>query len=634
MPLPKIPSFTRLLPAAALAGFCLVAPAQAATVTVRDLAVGGSADAFAITIPSIELVDADLDEAAVRALFAGDLAATFERLAGLDATAIRIPEMRLTMRLGAAGAGEDSVTVYRDFELRNVVDGVAASLSLAGAQSTGEAGIVVSMGPISSGRLDIGGVLAFYGLVGGGPQTGMRPIYENFAMQGMTVTAPGVTCEIGAVRMAGFFARPLQSSFADILPLLTEIETQQTAGGTVDPALVTRVVAFYIDMFTAFRSSPGAFDGFTCSGSNPEGQPLRITSGPMAMGGFEPGVYPAVEARDFRMDVEGQGWLEAGRMTFKAMDFTAAIAALQAADTLDEAWFAANWRKLLPAFDGFAIADFGLDIPDPEAPGKRIAARVGAFDVTLADYVNGIPASIRLHGADIQAALPADAAALAGLGYDRLDLDYDIAVHWDEGAETIVIDRFAVADTSLGSVSLSGTLGNATAALFADDPDAVASASAALTFKQLEIEVADAGVTDLVVALAAREQNQKPVIFRAMLSGLAQALPIATLGPSEEATALGEALRGFIEGKPNLRLTLTATDPAGIGLAEFEAAQQNPALLAGKLSIVAEASGEPRQPEPAAPSAPPPAAAPPPAPEPGEDKLTPRDTGPRGDKAA
>jgi len=630
MPLPKLPPFTPLLPVAALAGLCLCAPALAETVTVRDLALGGSTDAFALAIPSIELVDADLDEAAVRALFAGDVAATLERLAGLDAAAIRIPELRFTMRLEAGG--EDSVTVYHDFELRDVVDGVAASVSLAGAQSAAGAGTTVAMGPVSFGRFDIGGVLAFYGLVGGSGDAAMRPLYEDFAMQGVTVTAPGVSCEIGAVRMAEFSARPLKSSFSDIVPLLTQLETQQAAGETVDAALVGRVVAFYIDMFTAFRSSPGEFDGFTCSGRNPEGQPLQISSGAIAMGGFEPGVYPPVEARDFRMDVEGQGWLEAGRMTFKAMDFTGAIAALQAAATLDEAWFAANWRKLVPAFDGFAIADFGLDIPDPEAPGQRIAARVGAFDVTLADYVNGIPASIRLHGADIQAALPADAAALAGLGYERLDLDYDIAVRWDEGAQSIVIDRFAVADTSLGSISLSGTLGNATAALFADDPEAVAAASAALTFRQLEIEVADAGMTDLVVALAAREQNQKPVIFRAMLSGLAQALPIATLGPTEEATALGEALRAFIDGKPNLRLTLTATDPAGIGLAEFEAAQKNPALLAGKLSIVAEASGEARPPAPPAAAAPP--AAPPPEDAPPSDKLTPRNAAPPGDKAA
>src|SRR5690606_2048542 len=95
-------------------------------------------------------------------------------------------------------------------------------------------------------------------------------------------------------------------------------------------------------------------------------------------------------------------------------------------------------------------------------------------------------------------------------------------------------------------------------------------------------------------------------------------LPIATLGPTEEATALGEALRAFIDGAPNLKLTLTATDPAGIGLAEFEAAQQNPALLAGKLRIVAEAGDEP------------PGAAPPAPP---RDKLSPRAATSPADKA-
>jgi len=596
-----LPLSARPFLAAALTTLCLPAPAAlAATLTVTGIEVSGYAG-FKLTVPSVETTDSNLDEDAIRAIFAGDLAGTAGQLAELDAASIRIPEIRLVYDIpGADGAMERSEVVYRDLELTDVVDGVAGSAAIGGAEVFAGEGVTWTFGRMSSGLFDIGGLLGFYGLGGKSGSSELKPVYADFVFEGMQISGPDFSCDVGAARVGEFSARPLQTSFQEIMTVAQQMEALEKAGEKPTPEAIAKMVAFYVDMLTAFESAPTEFDGFTCSGKDDTGKPIEIKSGSMTMAGFEPGTYPAIGLNDFRIDVENDGWMEFGNFTFKSMDFNGAIATLkQAGSNLDEAWFATNWRKLIPVFDGLSMSGFGMDIPDESDPGERIQAAVGTFDVSLADYVNGIPARIALSASDIEIAIPADAGdgvgeQFAALGLDKLDLGYDVALHWDEANQNIIVDRFGVTGENLGFVRVSGTLGNATADLFSDNLATATAASAALTVKDLHIEIEDNGLSTAIIALAAKQENQEPAAFRAVLSGLAQAMPLAMLGPNQESVALGAALRAFVDGTPKLEVTVTAKDPAGITLADLEAFEKDPTVLSGKVTIVAEASGEPR----------------------------------------
>ena len=58
--------------------------------------------------------------------------------------------------------------------------------------------------------------------------------------------------------------------------------------------------------------------------------------------------------------------------------------------------FTDNWRKLIPALGGFAFSGLKIDVPDPQAEGSRIQANVADFDLSLSDYLNGIPTKMYL----------------------------------------------------------------------------------------------------------------------------------------------------------------------------------------------------------------------------------------------
>ncbi|OEO31953.1 hypothetical protein VW23_013705 [Devosia insulae DS-56] len=595
-PLGRLRPMRALLLGSVFAGFA-VTGASAETLSVTGIEIkGATGTMYDIAVPTVEVVDGNINEGAVRGLFTGAPGA-LDALATLDATSLSIPELRMTSDLGE-GAGTLVIT-YRDITLNNIADGVAASAHVGSADLTGPENLTATFGEMSTSRFDLASLLGFYGLTTATAGTEMKEVYTDFKFSGGSLKGGDVVnCDFGAAELGSFSARPLKQSMTEINALVMEAEAAQKAGTDVAPETVAKLVRFYADMFTAFSSTPMTFEGFSCSGKDDKGNPLTVASGPITVGGFEPAIYPEISLDDFDMTVENDGFLKFGNFTWKQMDFTAAIAAIEAATTLDEAYFTANWRKLVPALDGMSLTDLTIDVPDPESSGKRITGTLGAFDATLGNYVNGIPANISLNLANFILPITADmtdlpVADLLARGIDKLDISLGTKLAWDQATQTIKVDDVLIDMGALGRVNLSGTFGNATQSLFADNTDEATMAAMLLTLRDVTIEIEDRGMSALAFAAGAKDAGQSEAAFRTAVAGMAQGMTLAFLGNTTEALTAAQQLGTFLSGASHLKLTITAKDEAGIGLADLAAAETNPAALAGKLNVVAEASGEP-----------------------------------------
>ncbi|MBN9363959.1 MULTISPECIES: hypothetical protein [unclassified Devosia] len=575
-----------------------IGSASAETLSVTGITQGTSGSVYELSVPSVEVVDGNINEGAVRGLFTGAPGA-LDALATLNAKSLTIPEIKISYPSYVEGAGPSTVT-YRDITLTDVTNGVAAAAHIGGADFSGAESVTGTFGEMSVGRFDLAAMLGFYGLTTA-PAAGteMKEVYTDFKFSGGSLKAGDVfNCTFGTGELGGFSARPLQHNFAEVNNLVMEAEAAQKAGTEVAPETVDKLVRFYADMFTAFSSTPMTFTGFDCSGKDEKGNPLTVASGPITIGGFEPAIYPAISLDDFDMTVENDGFLKFGNFTWKKMDFTAAVAAIEAAAKLDEAYFTANWRKLVPALDGMSLADLSIDVPDPEAEGKRITGTLGAFDATLGNYVNGIPADIALSLSNFILPITAEmtdlpVADLLARGVDQLDISLGTKLAWDQASSTIKVDDVLIDMGALGRVNLSGTFGNATEALFGDNTDQATLAAMMLTLRDVTIEVEDRGMGSLAFAAGAKEAGQSEASFRTAVAGMAQGMTLAFLGNTTEALTAAQQLGTFLNGASHLKLTITSKDEAGIGLADLAAAETNPAALAGKLNVVAEASGEP-----------------------------------------
>lgn len=596
-PLGRLRPMRALLLGTVFAGLA-VTGASAETLSVTGIAASGTAGMlYELSVPTVEVVDGNINEGAIRGLFTGAPGA-LDALATLDAASLTIPEIKLTYPGYGDDAGPSTVT-YRDITLTDVTDGVAASAHFGGADFTGPENLTGSFGEMSTARFDLAGLLGFYGLTTAPDGTEMREVYADFKFSGGTLSAGDLfKCDFGTAELGSFSARPLKQNMNEISALIMEADAAEKAGTEVPAETIGKIVRFYADMFTAFSSTPMTFDGFSCSGKDDKGNPLTVASGPITVGGFEPAIYPEVSLDDFNMTVENDGHLNFGNFTWKKMDFTAAIAAIEAAVTLDEAYFNANWRQLVPALDGLSLADFEIDIPDPESSGKRITGTLGAFDATFGNYFNGIPADVSLSLANFILPITAEmtdlpVADLLARGVDTLDISLGTKLAWDQASSTIRVDDVLIDMGTLGRINLSGTFGNATEALFADNTDEATMAAMLLTLHDVTIEVEDRGIGSLAFAAGAKEAGQSEASFRTAVAGMAQGMTLAFLGNTTEALTAAQQLGTFLGGASHLKLTITSKDEAGIGLGDLAAAETNPAALAGKLNVVAEASGEP-----------------------------------------
>lgn len=597
--------------AALLLGTTLATAAHAETLTVTDIELPG-ASPYNLVIPSVEVTDGNLTEAQVRDLFRVQSVNDLGKWAGITAKSLRIPEISMKYSVPAATPGGrpiDETITYRDIELVDIVDGVAASTLVAGADVTAAEGMSMTFGKMSSGRFDIGALLAFYGIGSDGTAVAgaeMKEVYADFAFEGGSFTVgtgtPVVSCEFGGATAGRFLARPLRTSLADLEAVVLRVqEAQKTDPSAMPaPADVKSLIGYYTDLLTAFTSEPMQFDGFDCSGSDvTTGKPFKVSSGAIGIGNFEPGIYPDISLDGFNVEADG-GLVKLGNLTWKKMDLNGPIEALNAATTLDEAWFVANWRKLIPAMDGLSISDVTFDIPDPAAPGSRNKGTAGLFDITLGKYVNGLPSEIAVALDDATLPLPPElaagpaAAAIAERGITEITSDTHVKLHWDEASNTIVVDELLSDADEFFRIAIKGNIGNATPALFGDDEAAAMQAGLGLTVKDLTVDIEDRGFYGMVLAISSAEGGQPMQATRTALSGMVQGMTLAILGSDETSLAAVGELGKFLSGaNSKVSITITAKDGVGLSLADLSALEKDPTVLAGKVTVTAVASGDP-----------------------------------------
>ncbi|WP_108396377.1 hypothetical protein [Devosia submarina] len=590
---------------AALAALCLVtttlstAPAWAQKTKNKNPPAEQTAQSapkteLSVDIPTIETDGSNLDENTLRDIFSGNVAGNADALARLTAKSIDVPEITVSASSVVDGETTEFEMTFSDIVLSDVVNGTAAIITLGGITATTE-DTNIDMGTLSAANFDIAGVLGLYGLVDASGQTELETIYTDFSFGGGTVSGDEIECTIGAASAAEFKARPLNHSFAEIMTLSEALE-ESSEDGTSDPKMVGDALRMYVDLLTAFETSPISFEGFDCSGIDDEDRSVAFSVASMSVGAMRPGYYPSYTVDDLDVTIEGDGAINVGNLTVKGMDISGPIAAINAApQAVDDAWFAENGRALIPAFEGFSLSDVSVDVSDPAVPDERIVGGIGAFDLTLGGYLNGIPTQVSTQATNIVAEIPADTddvqlAQLRQLGISSLDLGFALKANWNEAEDSIELTELSVTGADLATVKLAGTFANATEALFGMDEDAALAAAMGIVISKLNLDVLDQGLSDIILATLGAEQDADPATLRPVFAGLAEGTVIGIMAGAAEAQKVGGAINSFISGKAKrLNIDLTAKEEPGLGIEDFMAAETDPSILIGKVNISATA---------------------------------------------
>lgn len=552
--------------------------------------------AFEISIPSVVAVDSSMSEDQIKDVFSPNFLEHADELATLNATSITIPEVSATFTVDGPGGGTSTVT-YRDIVVTNVVDGLAETLSI-GSGETNSQGEKTTYQAMNADGFDMKRLLEFTGLVKGDPSAALKPIYNSFISGGSTQGGPLYSCTFGGSESAAFEARPVRVTLGEVLAVIQEFAAEDEP----PPEAINTIVGYGVDLFRAFRGGGGTVGAIDCT--VPGEAPVSITVAGAETDDFESGKYPQMSVNGIAVDAGEAGSGSLGEFVFKPMDLNPTLDALEsAAGQLNDAWFEANWRRLIPSWDGLSFSDFALDATTPAMPAdamtgsparasEHIEAKVGNFDLSLGNYFTGIPTDVSISGSGIEVPLPQDSVdpqitTLLAAGLTGVNMGFDAAAKWDETAKSIVLEKLAIAAVDLGSMSISADIGNATEQLFDMDPNVAMVAGFGLMVKEMTIHATDDGLGKIIWPLAASEQGVTDVeAYRLQMAGVFEGMAIQLIGPTDAARQLGAAISGFIVGgNSEITITLKAKDPNGIPMAMFMAAQNDPTILTGQIEI-------------------------------------------------
>jgi len=548
---------------------------------------------FSVSVPSITATDSSVDEVTLKDILSGDIAAHADALASLNATDILIPEYDVNYTSTTAdGTTVNGSFVFHNIDLAKIANGVAATVSIDSTTVSDSMNSAGQFGKISAEQFDIGGLLAFYGLIKGDSTSAPRPLYSNFHEAEGSITTPQGRCDIGQSSMASLKARPLKMSFPDFLKLANEANAE---GNDVTPETTAKLVGFIVDVTEAIDMAPIEFSGLRCTSTTDDGKTVDVNVGAVKLGEFANGRYPDVSVDNVSVVAPGEGSMSLGNFLLKGIDFSNALTALNAAGSdVNEQWFTDNYRQLIPQFGGFAFSGFNIDIPDEDHPSERIQGSVANFDLSLKNYVNGVPTDISSSAQHVVAFIPPDsdddtAQQLLSLGINSFDVGYDFAANWDEADQEIHLDKLSVSGSNFGSLAVAAVLGNATRDLFATDTDVAANAGMAVTLKRVSVDMHDSGLADLIYGVMAKRAGQDPKTFRAALAALTQGTLLVFIGGAANAQDVTKAVADFINGAKSLSVVVTSKDPAGVSLQDFEATQDDPSTAVAKVNIDAHA---------------------------------------------
>ena len=575
----------RILAAAAL---LIVLAGTSAAETDSPAATGFSSS---VTAKSVDIVDGNIDADTLRRIISGDVAGHVDELAKLRAKSITIPE--LTAAFTVTGPEPLSSTViYRDIRLEEITDGVARSVSIGGIETTSGDGSRFNFGKMTTVNFDIPGILRFYQLLPAEPVGEPKTVYENLALEGGTLTFKDGHCTFGPMSVASVKARPLKTSFAEFWKAA---EAANAKGGEPSFSDIAGFVGFMTDVPFAVELSPMRFGGFDCTGKDDDGKPVTIGLASVDVDAFAKGVLPRVALENLRIGIDN-GSISFGGIVLKRIDLSKPLALLAAADpaALNENWFVAHQSELVPEFEGWTITDFKMDLPDKDDPDTRFRASVAAVDMTVKNYVNGIPTDSSMsisHAAFTLPAEPKDSSlkTLVDLGFKEVDLSFDLGAIWDEASRSIKLNRLALNGVDMGSIGASAVLGNVSEALFSDNDEERLAALLLATLDQINVVVEDGGLADRAFQLVAARQGQDVAALRKTLAEVAEATVVATLGGTPDASELGAAVAAFLGGAKSLAVSVRSRDGDSLSIADWRELSEDPQALGDRLVIDATA---------------------------------------------
>lgn len=526
--------------------------------------------------------------AEIEALFSSNSTEPMEsRLRRINARQITIPEARVKQTLGK----ETQTTTYRNAVLADVSQGRVASILVEATAMEAKDKVVITAGRTTMSEVDLPALARLYEAKADSASAPLAKVYGAFSLENVQLvdSQDGITFKIARLGGRDFLARPTKDSWNGTAGLIAEMSERQELSSE-DQARLLPLIGDMIDAFQiGFMEASGIEVISKAKDSSGQARISRIayTGGTdtqpadMRWEGLE------FSDKDNRMKLES---LSVNGFSFRQTFDGLKNLQGKSFDDLD----AATARSLVPTLGTVRLSGFSIDgTTDDKGKKVKVQAALKGFELTADKPVNAIPTNIRIGLQNFTMALPSKSTddgikELVALGYKTIDVSLLAAATWNEANSEIVLSEVSVQGEEMGTVTLTGRIGNAGKDLFNPDTVLATVALAAANAKALDVTVENKGLFERYMAKTAKEQKTTPEALRRTYAAAAAFVVPAMIGNSEQAQILSQAVGRFIAKPGKLTINATPKNPSGFGLVDAMMASE-PKDVLDKLNISAKA---------------------------------------------
>ncbi|GGE43256.1 hypothetical protein GCM10007276_20650 [Agaricicola taiwanensis] len=456
--------------------------------------------------------------------------------------------------------GEVGKSTYRETIITDLKNGIAASLSIASAETQVPPDENITFEPMTFGSMryegiDIGLNLAL--LAPNAPRGDeMRPLFRSFTSEPIIMKGKAgdvaLTLEIGGMTSDEMRVRPSAFDAERMMSAVSAIESAEARGETPPEDATHQVLTAVTDALLGVEMDRLAIDSFkmTVGGD----QPGDVDLGPITIQGLKDGALLMLDMRDLHFEARGRRSLKASRYQLKNADFSGTLAFLRDKDMLnaiaEKQISPGDILRMLPRFE---VVLEGL----VQQENGDAVLEVAQQSLALTGPRGGLPSRFAFAMEGFSVPVPADDPRmdiLKDFGIETLRGRLAYIMSYDDSASALKIDSVTADLDQLAALEGKLTLGKIDMTKLIDSPEAFAESLGEATFTKAQVKISDrnGGITRLMEKTA-EERGGDLQTLKDELVVKAQVMGVLFLGGS--AVEVMPALLKFIEDPKSITVT-------------------------------------------------------------------------------
>jgi hypothetical protein len=587
-----------------------IAHAQSANITLEKLVI--PAGVYKFTLPKIEITGTNLTKAEFLAILdPKSKEAAKQRFAKLSFTDATIPELIVETKIGERADRQ----TYRNVKLSNAISGKIARISADGGAFESKAtskkdksGIGAFKGvydALSVEGLDLLAAIQVFGETSNDENAPMQTIYSGYTLNGFRFDMSSPDADIvfsgGKTSSGAFTAKAGKFGFLDFVEMLKETPD-------IDDMSDEEKTKFFnglLQVFSNFDLGPWQMENLAMSmkvsekksDKKDEKKNIDFKIASIKVGHSDSnfridGIDMSIPDENISLklasyDIKGYSLkptLEAARAYIAKGKFEAEDIA-----TID-------FRDFMPIFGSSELLGLTMQAPDKKGDwgSDLIKIGIGQIKTSLSNQIKGIPTAFNYNLKNVTIDIPEKSPnegvrLMRDNGIEKLDMSVKIDAKWVEERKEFAISDISASAEKLGSIKISGAIGNMPKELFSGSMTTAQMLALALTAKAAEVKIENKGFLELALKSAGRDKNKTPEEFKKeLIEGVKSGLE-KSFGENDKAKAVIAGFSTFLQNGKSLTVSVKPkADPQrsldGIGAMDIFLAKE-PKDILDKLDV-------------------------------------------------